>query len=225
MNLARDKFRRLINDSDKFAEAGVRVNVIGNLGLLPQDLQELIKEAMKVTSSNSKAILNIAISYTSREEMTSAVRHLAQAVSQGELEESDISSDLIERCLYTSVSQSMPDLLVRTSGEVRLSDFMLWQSSYSVTHFTNVLWPDFNLHHLLAAVFHFQSKSLYINEYFDHATRPSEMGDNMEKKERIAKFLASIDNQWASLETTATRDHTANGHGPVSSVAKLTSWC
>jgi len=215
MNLARDKFRRLINESDRLSEAGVRVKVLGNVTLLPKDLQELVHQAERITAPNSKATLNIAISYTSREEMTQAVRKLSEAAKQGVIDESDISNDLIERCLYTSGSGSghqMPDLLVRTSGEVRLSDFLLWQSAYSVTHFTNVLWPDFSLHHLLAAIFHFQSKSFYIQQLFDHAKPDDVIGSSSDvisakddaRKARVAKFLQQLDHDWAANNATAT---------------------
>ena len=83
LNLARDKFRRLIKEADRFAKEGVRVNVIGNLSLLPSDLQSLIFQAMEVTSKNEKATLNVAFSYTSRDEMTRAVKVLANAVDTG----------------------------------------------------------------------------------------------------------------------------------------------
>ena len=83
LNLARDKFRRLIKEADRFAKEGVRVNVIGNLSLLPSDLQSLIFQAMEVTSKNEKATLNVAFSYTSRDEMTHAVKVLANAVDTG----------------------------------------------------------------------------------------------------------------------------------------------
>ena len=92
LNLARDKFRRLIKEADRFAKEGVRVNVIGNLSLLPSDLQSLIFQAMEVTSKNEKAILNVAFSYTSRDEMTHAVKVLANAVDTGN---SILKTDLI----------------------------------------------------------------------------------------------------------------------------------
>jgi len=210
MNLARDKFRRLITEADRFADAGVRVKVVGNVALLPADLQELIREAERLTSANSKAVLNIAFSYTSRDEMTSAVRRLSRAVKQGHIKETDISPQLIERCLYTCDSSSSfsspPDLLVRTSGEVRLSDFLLWQSSYSVTHFTQVLWPEFSLHHLLAAVFHYQSKQLYIQELLGdgHSGREDCSGHEDESKSRrVADFLQVLDKE-------ANEEHTVN---------------
>ena len=135
----------------------------------------------------------------------------------GDLEVDDISVDLIERCLYTSLyscnaggdsmssnKQSLPDLLIRTSGEVRLSDFLLWQSSYSVTHFTSVLWPDFGLHHLMAAIFQYQSKKYYIGEIFNSfssshgnpltSTRTTDLVEDGKKNERIRKFLDNLDN-------------------------------
>ena len=83
LNLARDKFRRLITEADRFAEEGVRVNVIGNLALLPMDLQALILQAMELTSKNKGATLNVAFSYTSRDEMTNAVKILVNAVDKG----------------------------------------------------------------------------------------------------------------------------------------------
>ena len=105
LNLARDKFRRLIKEADRFAKEGVRVNVIGNLSLLPSDLQSLIFQAMEVTSKNEKATLNVAFSYTSRDEMTHAVKVLANAVDTGN---STLKTNLVlsERvnCIYKSLS-------------------------------------------------------------------------------------------------------------------------
>jgi len=224
MNLARDKFRRLIAEAGRFAEAGVRVKVLGNVALLPADLQELIRESERLTSANAKAVLNIAFSYTSRDEMTSAVRRLSKAVKQGHIKESDISPQLIERCLYTcdSSSPSSPDLLVRTSGEVRLSDFLLWQSAYSVTHFTQVLWPEFSLHHLLAAVFHYQSKQLHIQELLGH-TPPAaadEAADG-DRGRRVADFLQVLDRE-ANEKHTA-EDSTECSHNFATNVDSIRS--
>ena len=95
--------------------------------------------------------------------------------------------------------QSFPDLLVRTSGESRLSDFLLWQSSYSVTHFTNVLWPDFGLNHLMAAIFQYQGKKYYISEILNIssvATHKSATFEDVknDKRRRIHCFLELLDN-------------------------------
>lgn len=138
-NLAREKFKRLLEEKENLKEQGIRVNVIGQRSRLPQDLQDLIREAQNATKDNNKRTLNVAFSYTSREEMTQvwlalasfnpsiqlpgfqAVRWCAQGVEKGILEPEDITEDLLERCLYTKTSAlgSHVDLLVRTSGEVR----------------------------------------------------------------------------------------------------------
>ena len=106
----------------------------------------------------------MAFSYTSREEITSAVSKVSEAVENGDFKASEIDEHTIERYLYTGTSK--PELLVRTSGEVRLSDFLLWQSSYSVTYFSEVLWPEFSLWNLLMAIFYYQRHKRYTS--IDH---------------------------------------------------------
>jgi len=152
-DLFREKIKKLISEEDKLREHGVKVRVIGNLSYLPADIQELIQETHKVTENNVGSTLNIAFSYTAREEITQAVRRAAQKVQAKEIRVQDIDEQMIESLLYTP---SKVDLLVRTSGECRLSDFMLWQASSSVTYFTKVLWPDFKFWDLLMAVFFYQ---------------------------------------------------------------------
>jgi len=152
-DLFREKIKKLISEEDKLREHGVKVRIIGNLSYLPVDIQELIQETHKVTENNVGSTLNIAFSYTAREEITQAVRRAAQRVQAKEIREQDIDEQMIESLLYTP---SKVDLLVRTSGECRLSDFMLWQASSSVTYFTKVLWPDFKFWDLLMAVFFYQ---------------------------------------------------------------------
>merc|ERR1711890_68660 len=153
-----DKIKGHSQGLDKLGEHGVRVKVIGNVSYLPEDMQELIAKATKVTEDNTECTLNVAFSYTSREEIVHAVRQAATRVQAGHLMPNQVSEEVLERLLYTSHS-SLPDLLIRTSGETRLSDFLLWQSSYSVTYFTQVLWPDFNLWYLMAGIFHYQRNS------------------------------------------------------------------
>ncbi|XP_032788441.2 dehydrodolichyl diphosphate synthase complex subunit DHDDS isoform X3 [Daphnia magna] len=116
MSLAREKFKRLLEEKDKLNEHGISIRVIGNIGLLPADLQKLVVESMESTKSNTEAVLNIAFSYTSREEMTHAVREVAWGVQEDLLKIDDITEDLIQKCLYTRHSLQ-PDLLIRTSGE------------------------------------------------------------------------------------------------------------
>lgn len=188
LELATEKFQRLVDEKDKLAEHGVRVNVIGNLNLLPQELQHLIHKAMVLTRSNKRCTLNVAFSYTSREEVCSAVKKVTKAVNEGLLKPKDIDQNLIEKCLYTGNSP-MPDLLVRTSGEVRLSDFLLWQSSYSITYFSEVLWPDFTLNNLLIAIFYYQRHKRYITDLVSEEKQEH----SIEQQERICNFLSTLE--------------------------------
>ncbi|KAK3096619.1 hypothetical protein FSP39_001745, partial [Pinctada imbricata] len=155
MELARQKFARLMQEKELIQKYEVCVRVLGNLQLLPLDIQEIIADCVNFSKNNTRATLNVCFAYTSRDEICSAMRDIAEGVSQGHLKESDVSEDLIEQCLYTSRS-AHPDLLIRTSGEVRLSDFLLWQSSYSCLAFVKVLWPEFSVWHLYAAVLQYQ---------------------------------------------------------------------
>lgn len=126
MQLARDKFARLMEEKDRLHERGICIRIIGNWSLLPADLQQSMAEATLLTKDNKRAVLNVAFAYTSRDEITNSVAAVVDGVKRGELDSGDISDDLIRRCMYTGESAD-PDLLVRTSGEARLSDFLLWQ--------------------------------------------------------------------------------------------------
>ena len=112
-------------------------------------------------------------------------------MNDGLLKPKDINHDLIEKCLYTGNSP-MPDLLVRTSGEVRLSDFLLWQSSYSVTYFSEVLWPEFSLNNLLMAIFYYQRHQRYVNDLISKDNYNEPEHSITEQQERVCNFLSSI---------------------------------
>lgn len=155
MELARCKFLRLLEEKNKLVEEGICIRVIGNLSLLPEDMRKLFAEAMISTENNNKAILNLAFAYTSRDEITHAIKDIAGGIKHADILPEDINENLISQCLYTYKSLN-PDLLIRTSGEVRFSDFLLWQISNTCVYFTNVLWPEFNLWNLLSAVFYYQ---------------------------------------------------------------------
>ncbi|KAK7588227.1 hypothetical protein V9T40_005472 [Parthenolecanium corni] len=155
MYLAREKFRNLIEEWQKLREHGICVRVIGNLTLLPKDLITLIMIAMLLTKDNKRAFLNIAFSYTSREEMCTTSSQIVYGFRNGSMCESEITENIFDRCLYTYCSP-VPELMVRTSGEHRLSDFLMWQGSFSYIHFVNVLWPEFSPWNLMSAVFCYQ---------------------------------------------------------------------
>ncbi|KAH0631189.1 hypothetical protein JD844_005391 [Phrynosoma platyrhinos] len=134
---------------------GVCVRILGDLPLLPQDIQELIAKVVLATKHYNTCFLNIAFAYTSRQEISNAVKELAWGVEEGLLQPSDVSESLIDKCLYSSKSPH-PDILIRTSGEVRLSDFMLWQTSHSCLVFQSVLWPEYSFWNLWEAILRFQ---------------------------------------------------------------------
>ena len=106
----------------------MRVRVLGNLSYLPADLRETVTEVERVTEANTESLLNIALSYTAREEITQAVRELVVSLAEDRVTEHEVTEARLERLLYTSDSPAV-ELLIRTSGETRLSDFMLWQAS------------------------------------------------------------------------------------------------
>jgi ditrans,polycis-polyprenyl diphosphate synthase len=126
MELAREKFARLLQEKDKLNEKGVQIRVIGNLKMLPKDIQKSINEAMMLTKDNNQSVLNVAFAYTSRDEITSALKTIIEGVEANDLRAEDLCDTLIDECLYTKKCSNV-DLLLRTSGEIRFSDFLLWQ--------------------------------------------------------------------------------------------------
>lgn len=190
-DLFREKIRLLIAEEKKLAEHGVRVKIIGNLSYLPEDIQGLIDTAERLTAENKEATLNVAFSYTSREEITQAVRRAVDLVDRGHIRADEIDEKLLDSLMYTAHS-SHPDLLVRTSGETRLSDFLLWQTANSVTHFTEVLWPAFNLWHLLAAVFYYQRNKDLLDKLQPNVRYQVGRSNSLSQLERDARFAAVL---------------------------------
>ncbi|MDW0116129.1 isoprenyl transferase [Sporosarcina thermotolerans] len=139
-------------------EENVRVEMIGDFSALPTHTQKAIKDAMDATANNDGLILNFAMNYGSRLELLNMVKAIGEMARKGEILPEDIDESLIESNLMTSHLPE-PDLLIRTSGEVRLSNFMLWQLAYTEFNFTDVYWPDFNEECLLSAIEDFQSRN------------------------------------------------------------------
>jgi len=194
LSLARDKFVKLLEESDKLKQAGVRVRIIGNLSYLPEDLQQIIKEVEEATMDNCESLLNIAMSYTARDEISHAVRETVKDVVYGDVDVNDVNEEMIQKNLYTQ-SSPPPDLLIRTSGETRLSDFMLWQASKSITYFTPVLWPEFSLWQLLSGIFFFQRQHQKLENLAAHAhigDQEDEKWEVLEQRRQVANLLDTM---------------------------------
>ncbi len=136
----------------------VKVRLMGTLENLPRHTLKAVTEAMEKTKDNTGMVLNIGLNYGSRFEMVEAIKEIGQQLKEGKLEIEDINEEVVQSHLMTAELKD-PDLLIRTSGEIRLSNFMLWQAAYSEFWFTDVYWPDFNEHHLTEAIAVYQKRA------------------------------------------------------------------
>lgn len=138
---------------------GVQICMIGDSLKLPKSLQKVFEDAEEMTKNNSRLQLIVAVSYSGKHDIVQACKTIARKVKDGHLELEEISERLIERELETSCSEfSCPDLLIRTSGELRLSNFMLWQLAYAELFFVQALWPDFGKAEFIEALLSYQQR-------------------------------------------------------------------
>lgn len=146
------------NRAGLFHDNNVKVRIIGERNKVDPVVRKAIERLEKDTKSYDKLVLNIALSYGARQEIVNAARILAEEVKKGKLEPSDINEDIFLKHLYTRDCPD-PDLLIRTSGEMRLSNFLLWQLSYSEIYVTEKLWPDFGEKDLKKAIEEYQKRN------------------------------------------------------------------
>ena len=138
-------------------ENNVKFNVIGDLEMLPTSTKNGLQEGVTLTSKNTGLNLSLALNYGSRQEIIKAVQFLARQVRDGFLKPEEIDEELFSSNLYTKVIPD-PDLMIRTSGESRLSNFLLWQSAYTEIYMTNIYWPDFREEELMKAIKNYQNR-------------------------------------------------------------------
>lgn len=143
--------RALTREVKKLDEHNVRIRFIGDRSAFNAALRDGMRRAERRTQSNSALTLNVAVNYGGRSDIAQACRQLAEAVQVGQLNPTSIDEDLLARHLALNESPA-PDLLIRTGGEKRLSNFLLWQMAYTELHFTDVLWPDFDAPDVEAAL-------------------------------------------------------------------------
>lgn len=164
MRIAEQSLRKLLTD-ERIRKDRIRVKVIGRVNLLPKSLQRLIADVEKATQDYDQHFLNFAFAYGGRAEIVDAARKIAEEVHEGKLDPEKVDEKTFEQYLYTShMPQQDPDLIIRTSGEARLSGFLLWQSAYSELCFLDVYWPDFRKIDLLRSVRTFQKRKRRFGE-------------------------------------------------------------
>ena len=147
----------LKKEAKPFHENNIRLNAVGSIDQLPERAQEELRSVMAETASNTRMTLTLALSYSGKWYLTASMKKLAAQVQTGKLPPDEITEETIANQLSTA-SMPDPDLMIRTGGEKRISNYMLWQLAYSELHFSDVYWPDFRRQHLFQAVRDFQDR-------------------------------------------------------------------
>jgi undecaprenyl diphosphate synthase len=142
---------------NNFMKNKIRLNAIGDLNMLPQKAYAELTDAIKKTAQNAGITLTLALSYSSRREIVQAAKNIAAKVQKGELSIAEIDEETFENNLYTN-GMPDPELMIRTSGEYRISNYLLWQIAYAELYFTPKLWPDFRREDLFEAIIDFQKR-------------------------------------------------------------------
>ena len=147
----------LLQEAEEIFSKGIRIRAIGDLKALPEDVRNQLYNIMELTKNKTKGNLTLALSYGSQKEILNAVKELCKKVKNGDINENDIDEKLFEQHLYTKEIPPV-DLLIRTSGEVRVSNFLLWQIAYAEMQFIDVLWPDFTKETFFQCILDYQTK-------------------------------------------------------------------
>uniref|UniRef100_A0A832G1X4 Isoprenyl transferase n=1 Tax=Ignavibacterium album TaxID=591197 RepID=A0A832G1X4_9BACT len=142
---------------DELCENDIKLTTIGDTDALPYEVQKQLKADIERTKNNKKMVLNLALSYSGRWEILEAVKKISRAVEKGDIKADEINEQLFSKFLTTKDLPD-PDLVIRTSGEFRVSNFLLWQIAYSEFVITDIYWPDFNRHHLYESIRAFQKR-------------------------------------------------------------------
>ena len=147
----------IYNEIDELNSKGVKLETIGDVEILPKTCQNALIDAKEKTKYNKKITLILALSYSSRREIAHAIKKMTQEVVDGKLSSDSINEDLISSYLSTA-NYPDPELLIRTSGENRVSNFLMWQLAYTELYFTKILWPDFKKKNFFRAIYDYQKR-------------------------------------------------------------------
>jgi len=147
----------LVNEAQEMMDQGIRLTAIGNLDSLGAPVLMKLQETIERTAGNQGMVLNLALSYGGRDEIATAAGRMVSDSLAGKIKPADVTKELLQRYLYTSALPD-PDLLIRTGGEYRISNFLLWQMAYTEFYFTDILWPDFREPDLMEAIAEYQQR-------------------------------------------------------------------
>lgn len=164
--------RYIVKERQNLVKNNIRFRCVGQIEKIPKPVLEEVEKSMKATANNTGMVLTFALSYGGRQEITGVVKNIAELVEQGKLKPSDVNEDLISGMMQTAPLAD-PDLLIRTSGEWRLSNFLPWQSVYTELYFTDVLWPDFTLQDYEKALASFGKRERRFGKISSQSTNPS----------------------------------------------------
>ncbi len=145
------------NETKTLMENGIKLDAIGDRSMLPKECVKELEEAIEITKGNTRMTLILALSYSAKWDIVNATKRIARMAASGEIEIDEINEELIDNTLTTH-KYPHPELMIRTSGELRISNFLLWEMAYSELYFTTVLWPDFRKEHLKEAILDYQSR-------------------------------------------------------------------
>ena len=158
-------------ETETLNKNNIKLHVIGDIKMLPEYARQALNESLEITSKNTGLNLVMALSYSSRWELVQAVQHIAEDVKAGKVDPATITQDTLQQYLATSNFPD-PELMIRTSGEYRISNFLLYQLAYAELYFTNVRWPDFRKENLYEAILDFQRRERRFGKTSDQVQEP-----------------------------------------------------
>jgi len=201
MGIFKEKIERLLLEEANIMKHGVCIRFIGDVSRFDQATQVAMAKVVRMSKDNNKSFLNIAMAYTSRDEITTAIKEIAHGVDQSLITNSDINEELVEKCFYTSQCRPV-DLLIRTSGEVRLSDFLLWQCAFSTLCFLSVLWPDLTVWHFFYCLLKYQIQ-------YDTMQNAKELSKLKEKRTQMDTDMRTAYHQLRTQTSNSTPTQTS----------------
>ena len=174
----------LQNETDELNKNNIRLTTIGDTGSLPNIVQKELNQAKEKTEHNNKMILNLALNYSGRWELIEAVKSISKKCESGEVDYQDICEDLISDHLTTKDLPD-PDLMIRSSGEFRISNFLIWQLAYAELFVTETLWPDFNSYNLIEAIKDYQNRERRFGQVSEQIKKNLKKKQNAKLTEKL----------------------------------------